>query len=326
MQMLLATLPFRCVVLQEVLSAVALHDSSSNVDGRAEPAALHQQPFIGTAQLQNSSSPSSSDGSIGDDSQHHGSSARHHKQHHSHHHHKQHHRQHHKQHQQQQQQQSSWLTRLTSKIPFASSSTMESLPDAALARSLQAYLALPLEQYSVLDPTLITRLPDGADVESVLADMLAEQKQHRSNRRASQMQQAPSNNSSSNSSSSSSSSSGSSAAASSGQEQDLPRMRQLDPPQLLQQPQGLQELLSNSGNGPDSSSGAATSSSSSRHDAEQLPAGPSAAAAAASSAAVGAFLLRIPMLELLGVDLEPLLVVYVDVDPQQAQVGAAPLV
>jgi hypothetical protein len=54
-------------------------------------------------------------------------------------------------------------------------------------------------------------------------------------------------------------------------------------------------------------------------------AAPAAAAAAAAEAeggeAGGCFLLRIPMEELVGVALEPLLIITVDIDPIHGQVG-----
>ncbi|KAF6254836.1 hypothetical protein COO60DRAFT_1642040 [Scenedesmus sp. NREL 46B-D3] len=75
-------------------------------------------------------------------------------------------------------------------------------------------------------------------------------------------------------------------------------------------------------------SGSSGSSSSSSSSSTSDDAGFTAAAAAAAAAdgatppvsGAGAFLLRIPMRELLGVDLEPLLVVYVDIDDRNGQV------
>lgn len=201
------------------------------------------------------------------------------------------------------------------------------LPEEALARSLQAYLSLPLEQYSVLDPKLVTRLAPGTDVEVYLSELLSQQKARRGQRKAAQQQAAQQQqglqqilDSSSNSGSSNSSASGASL---------QPSMRQLP------EPGGSSSSRNSisSTNGTTDPSAAAVSvtvlaangtaaAATAAHTYGAAATGTNAdgAAAAAEDEAAGAFLLRIPMLELLGIDLEPLLVIHVDIDEQHGQV------
>lgn len=227
----------------------------------------------------------------------------------------------------------SWLQQLAGKQHsgnIAKDGTV--LPDEALSKSLQAYLSLPLEQYSVLDPKLITRLPDGANVEATLAQLLAEQNTQRAARKASRQSQQQGQVqhqqqhglgailddavSSSDNSSSDRSNSGTSL---------QPTMRQLQTPGP-----GAAEHSGSSSNDVTNSAAVPLADSTSSSSSSFVAASTTTASintvqghvadTAVADTPDGAFLLQIPMMELLGVDLEPLLVVYVDIDDKRGQV------